>query len=145
MVGSLIHSFRNDFFVTFSSLAQTESMKICTLFIVLLLASTSAAQIIEGALVTDGRKVLNNPTFLIEGMKDGWAKFELAVDINGNVTSVSQKETNLRSTPATMLMRDHVKKFKFEAGTMYPVHHHVIVKITMVKGAAKEQELEIEL
>ncbi len=120
-------------------------MKILTLLIVLFFASSSHAQLIEGAIVTDGRAVLNNPKFLIEGMKDGWAKFELAVDINGNVTGVTQKETNLKSTPATMLMRDHVKKFKFEAGTSYPVHHHVIVKITMVKGAVKEQQLEIEL
>ena len=120
-------------------------MKIRTLFIVLLFASSAHAQLIEGDIVTVGRKLLNNPAFLIEGMKDGWAKFELAVDINGNVTGVTQKETNLKSTPATMLMRDYVKKFKFEAGTSFPVHHHVIVKITMVKGAVKEQDLEIEL
>lgn len=120
-------------------------MKLLLLSIGLFVGTAANAQFLEGELLTDGRKAINDPSFVIEGMKDGWAKFELAVDINGNVTGVTQKETNLKSTPATMLIRDYVKKFKFEAGTAYPVHHHVIVKVTMVKGATKEQTLDIDL
>lgn len=110
----------------------------------LILTSSANAQLIEGAIVADGRQILGTPKYIVEGMKDGWAKFELSVDINGKVTGVTMLESNLKSTPATTLIRNHVKKFTFEPGTHFPKYHHVVVKITMVKGKVEDPQIEFD-
>lgn len=116
------------------------------LFFLFILISSSAvnAQLIEGAIVTDGRKILGEPKYIVEGMKDGWAKFELSVDIDGKVTGVTMKESNLKSTPATTIIRNHVKKFTFEKGTHFPKYHLVVVKITMIKGKVEDPQVEFD-
>mgnify|MGYP007025784491 CR=1 FL=1 len=119
-------------------------MKSLFLVFFLTLWSSANAQLIEGAIVNDGRQILGEPAYIVEGMKDGWAKFELAVDINGNVTGISMLESNLKSTPATTIIRNHVKKFKFEPGTYFPKHHQVVVKITMVKGKVEDPQIEFD-
>lgn len=103
------------------------------LFLFLLFSTTSFGQLISGDLIEEGRKVLNKPAFVIEGMANGYAKYELAVDREGKVTSARLVDTNLKSTPATFTIKNYVKTFTFQPGTYYPKFHHVIVKITMLK------------
>lgn len=119
-------------------------MKTVFLFLFLLLTASAHAQLIDGAIIEDGRKILGEPKYIVEGIKDGWAKYELSVDIRGNVTGIKMIESNLKSTPATTIIRNHVKKFKFEAGTHFPEYHHVVVKITMVKGNVQYPEFVID-
>ena len=116
------------------------------LFLVFFLIVTSSvnAQLIEGEIVTDGRKIVGEPKYIIEGMKDGWAKFDVSVDIDGKVTALTMIESNLKSTPATTMIRNHVKKFTFEKGTHYPKYHHVVVKITMIKGKVEDPQIEFD-
>lgn len=104
------------------------------LILSLLISNFTFGQLISGSLVDEGRKILNKPAYIVEGMANGWIKLELAVDRTGKVTSVRQVETNLKSTPARFEVKNYVKKFKFQPGTYYPKFHHVIVKITVMKG-----------
>ena len=119
-------------------------MKNLLVLLSLIITSTASAQMMDGKLVEDGRKMTGKPTFIVEGMKNGWAKYELSVDINGKVTSATMVESNLKSTPATTIIRNHVKKFTFEKGTYYPKHHHVIVKVTMVRGDMGNPQIELD-
>ena len=119
-------------------------MKSLLLLLFLISASISNAQLVGGAIVEDGRKISGEPKFIVEGMKNGWAKYDLSVDINGKVTGVKMVESNLKSTPATTIIRNHVKKFRFEPGTHYPKYHHVVVKITMIKGRVSNPQIELD-
>ena len=103
------------------------------LFLFLLISTCSYGQLISGPLMNDGRKILNEPAYTIQGMANGFAKYELAVDRNGKVTSAKLVDTNLKSTPAKYTIKNYVNTFTFQPGTYYPKFHHVIVKITMVK------------
>jgi len=78
--------------------------------------------------------MLTKPAYIVEGMANGWIKLELAVDRTGKVTSVRQVDTNIKSTPARFEVKKYVRTFKFQPGTYYPKFHHVIVKITVMKG-----------
>tara|TARA_R110002072_G_scaffold302097_2_gene483824 strand:- start:3864 stop:4196 length:333 start_codon:yes stop_codon:yes gene_type:complete len=104
------------------------------LFFFLILSNLSFGQLISGNLLDEGRKLLDKPAFIIEGIADGWIKIELAVDRTGKVTSARQVDSNLKSTPARFEAKKHVRTFKFQPGTYYPKFHHVIVKITVLKG-----------
>lgn len=119
-------------------------MKSFFLLFIVMLTSAVNAQLIEGAIVDDGRKILKEPKYIVEGMKNGWAKYDLSVDINGKVTAVKLLESNLKSTPATTIIRNHVKKFSFEPGTYYPKYHHVVVKISMIKGKVKDPQIDFD-
>ena len=99
-----------------------------------LISSSSFGQLISGSLVDEGRLLMNKSAFIIEGMADGFVKIELAVDRTGKVTSARMVETNLKSTPAKYEIKNYVKTFTFEKGTHFPKFHHVVVKITMMKG-----------
>ena len=101
--------------------------------IFLFLSNSLFSQVISGAVKDEGRKLLNKQAFVIEGMTNGYAKYELAIDRNGNVTSSRKVKSNIRITPAHIEIINHVNKFKFQQGTVYPKFHHVVVKITMVK------------
>ena len=103
------------------------------IIVVLFLSNASYSQVISGAVKDEGRKLLDRPAFIIEGMTNGYAKYELAIDREGNVTSSRKVKSDIRMAPAHIEMKNYVNKFKFEKGTVYPKFHHVIVKITMVK------------
>ncbi|PIE87211.1 MAG: hypothetical protein CSA03_01390 [Bacteroidetes bacterium] len=119
-------------------------MKKFIFFCLLFVSSVNYAQVISGPVKDAGRKMTGEPSFIIEGMKDGWAKYDLSVDINGKVTSVTMVETNLKSTPAKTMLRNHVKKYTFEPGTYYPKYHHVVVKVTMLKGDMGDPQIELD-
>ncbi len=104
-----------------------------SLIICLLLATTSWGQILSGDLKDEGRKLLTPTDFKFAGRTDGFAKFELAVDREGNVTSARLLETDIKSTPAMYELRKEVVKLKFQKGTYYPQFHHAVVYYTMTK------------
>ena len=81
----------------------------------------------------DGRKLITEAFFVQEGSVNGWAICDLSVDIEGNVTSSSIIESNLKRTSAKMQIRNYVNTLKFEKGTHFPKFHRVTLKITLVK------------
>ena len=99
----------------------------------LLFSSTSFGQITGGAILDDGRKLVTEASFVQEGTVNGWAIYDLSVDMEGNVTSSKLVETNLKRTSAKMQIRNYASTLKFEKGTHYPKFHHVTIKITLVK------------
>ena len=103
------------------------------IIIILFLSNTAFSQVISGAAKDEGRKLLNKPAFVIEGMTNGYAKYELAINREGNVTSSRKVKSNIRMTPAQIAIKNYVNKFKFQKGTIYPKFHHVVVKVTMLK------------
>lgn len=100
-------------------------------FCIFLLSATCHAQMMRGTLMDEGRTILGTPEYTIEGISEGYAEYQLAVNREGDVTSARLIKSNLKSTPAKYEIRNHVVKFKFEKGTYYPKFHHVDVKITM--------------
>jgi hypothetical protein len=104
-------------------------------FCFLLFSGASYSQMLRGSLMDEGRTILGTPEYTIDGISDGYADYELAVNREGDVTSARLIESSLRSTPAKYEIRNHVVKFKFEKGTYYPEFHHVVVKITMIDGS----------
>jgi len=109
------------------------------LIIALLFYSThGTAQLMGGALVDEGRKLLTPTDFSIVSNKTGVLYFELAVDLNGNVTSerLMLEKTTITSTPTRVKAKEYVSTLKFEPGTYYPKFHKVVVKITVGPTAA---------
>ena len=104
-------------------------------FCFLLFSSACYSQMLRGTLFDEGRTILGAPEYTIEGISDGYADYELAVNRQGDVTSARLIKSSLRSTPAKFEIRNYVVKFKFEKGNYYPKFHHVVVKITMTTGS----------
>ncbi len=111
----------------------TQRMKTICLFVFIALSSSSFGQLISGTLLDEGRKLTSTPAYILEGTIDGWAKYELAVDREGNVTSTKLIDTDIKRTSAKIQLHNHAKTLKFQPGTYYPEFHHVIVKFTLVK------------
>lgn len=99
----------------------------------LFFSSMSFGQIISGEIVDEGRKMISETSFVVEGMADGFAIYEVAVNRNGKVTSAKLVESNLKNTPAKYEIRNYITRIKFAPGTIYPKFHHAKVKITTVK------------
>ncbi len=91
-------------------------------------------QIISGELKDEGRKLVSTANFIVEGTANGYAKYEVAVNREGEVTSVRLIETDIKSTPTKMKLRDYAMKLVFEKGTYYPKFHHAVVRLTSVKS-----------
>jgi len=102
----------------------------------------SFAQLIDGELMNEGRKLTGKHAFIIEATASGWAKYELAVNREGKVTSATLVETNLKSTPSKIKLRNHAMGYVFEKGTYYPKFHHVTVKISSIKSSQPSSEEE---
>ncbi|MCR9174134.1 MAG: hypothetical protein NXI10_16665 [bacterium] len=118
-------------------------MKFFLVTILSMFALTTHAQLSGGAVVAEGRDVLPETTFEVEGYNDGWALFSLAVDREGNVTSAQLEETNLKSSIDRIELKKHAMSLKFQPGTHFPKFHNAEVRITMVKSENPPQELEI--
>jgi hypothetical protein len=116
-------------------------MKVFITLTYLLVSVFSFGQLLEGDLIDEGRKLISKQHFILEGTKDGWASYELAVNRKGEVTSARLVDTNLKSTPSKMQIRDYVMEFAFEPGTYYPKFHHVTVKITLLKPMSPPEEM----
>jgi len=118
-------------------------MKLILITIISFLSLHSHAQLTGGAVVAEGRDVLPETSFIVEGAHDGWAIFSLAVDREGNVTSAQLEETNLKSSLDKMEVKKHALKLKFVPGTHFPKFHQAQVRITMKESENPPQELEI--
>lgn len=90
-------------------------------------------QVLDGDLVAEGRKLLTETDFTVEGTVEGYAIFELSVGRDGKVSAVTMKDTNVKSTPTRVMMRNYVTGFTFTSATNYPQYQHVRIKITSVK------------
>ncbi len=118
-------------------------MKFILIALLSLLTLSSHAQLTGGGAAAEGRDVVSGTVFEIEGANNGWAKFSLAVDREGKVTSAQLEETNLKSSLDKLEVKKHALKIKFEPGTHYPKFHNAEVRITMVKWENPPKEIEI--
>lgn len=118
-------------------------MKLVLIFFLSFLAPQAHAQLSWEGVAADGRDVIPETVFEIEGASEGWTKFSIAVDRNGNVTSAQLEETNLKSSIDKLEAKKHALKIKLIAGTHYPKFHNAVVRITMVKWENPPKELEI--
>ncbi len=107
-------------------------MKALVLFS-LLISSSSFGQVLSGTIVTEGRKLLTESDFKVEGTVNGFAIYELAVNSEGEVTDAKFIEGNIKSTPTKIAIRNYVIDFEFEGATYYPKFQHCRVKITTYK------------
>jgi len=114
-----------------------------TVALMLSLSSALNAQLVGGAVVAEGRDVIPQTSFTIEGHSQGWAIITLAVDREGNVTSAKIKETTIKSSIDKLEVRRHALKIKFVPGTHFPKFHNAEVKITMTKYENPPEEMEI--
>ncbi|NRA11944.1 MAG: hypothetical protein HRT57_08315 [Crocinitomicaceae bacterium] len=113
------------------------------LVLCLLVSTTSYSQLLSSGAKNEGRVVISETPFVLAGSIDGWAKYDLAIDRKGNVTSAKILETNLTRTSAKLQIRNYVMKMKFTAGTVYPHFHHGTVKVTLVKSDDLPKQPEI--
>lgn len=106
------------------------------ILLLLLLCTSSLAygQILSGAILDEGRKLLTPTDFKYIGRADGFAILELAVDREGNVTGTRLIETDIKSTPAMYELKKEITKLKFEKGTYYPQAHHAQIRFTISKS-----------
>lgn len=118
-------------------------MKFIIIALFSVLALNTHAQLSWGNTAADGRDVVPETSFIVEGVTNGWAKFSIAVDREGNVTSAQLEETNLKSSINKIQLKKHAMKIKFMPGTHYPKFHNAEVRITMVKSENPPEELEI--
>lgn len=109
-------------------------MKILILTFALITSNILVGQV-QGDIVKDGRNLLTETTFVLEGDADGRIVYDISVDNNGEVTSAKRdlKESTIKSTPIDIQVRKYVSSFKFESGTHYPKFHQGRVIITIVK------------
>ena len=110
------------------------------LFCIFMLLSTFSvhSQILSGQIVDDNRQMISNTNFIIESNYSGYVVYEIAVNLEGKVTSsrmIEEKSTVL-STPANMEVKDYLKNIVFEKGNHFQKHHHAIVKVMLVKSKA---------
>lgn len=108
------------------------------ILLLLFTAQISNAQLLDGTLVDENRKLISEEDFEMTARKDGWMIFELAVDREGNVTSATFDEGSIISTPMKIEVREELMKLKFEPGNYYPKFHHVRVKMTLITEEVEE-------
>src|SRR5690554_8078417 len=108
--------------------------KLNILLFVTLFSVVSYAQI-SGDVVKSNRKMISEQGFIIKSHVNGKIVFDIAVNIEGEVTSATYlaSESTVKSTPARIAARNYVTTFKFQPGTHYPKFHQGRVVITTVK------------
>lgn len=109
-------------------------MKRLLLLVFVTILYQANCQLLSGDIVDYGRPLLTETNFTLKGTKEGVVVYEIAVDLNGNVTSESlvSSMTTITSTPIQMDAKNYIKKLKFKSGTGYPKFQHAKVKITFV-------------
>lgn len=116
-------------------------MKFVIQFTLLFLPFLSSAQLMEGTLMDEGRKMTTKSDFVLYDDNTGVLYYTLAVDRTGKVTSAKMllDGTTVTFTPTRMKARNYLMTLQFEPGTHYPQFHHVRVKVT-VKSTPPVQE-----
>ena len=89
-------------------------------------------QVLGGTLVSEGRKLLTETDFTVEGTVEGYAIYEIAVGRDGIVSSMKLEDTNIKSTPTKVIVRNYLTGFTFTPATNAPPFQHVRIKITSV-------------
>ena len=109
-------------------------MKQFLLFGFIMFLQQANCQLLSGDIVDSGRPLLTETNFILKGAKEGAVVCEIAVDLNGNVTSaiIDASMSTITSTPIQMDAKNYVKKLKFKAGTGYPKFQHAKVKVTFI-------------
>lgn len=116
-------------------------MKFVIQFTLLFLPFLSGAQLMDGTLMDEGRKMTTKSDFVLYDDNTGVLYYTLAVDRTGKVTSAKMllDGTTVTFTPTRMKARNYLMTLQFEPGTHYPQFHHVRVKVT-VKSPPPVQE-----
>ena len=98
-----------------------------------LLPVVSFGQLLDGDLITEGRKMVSVTNFVVEDIHEGVLFYELAVNRVGKVTSARLllDGTTVTSTPARIKAYKYLMGLQFQKGTHYPEFHHVRVKVTL--------------
>jgi hypothetical protein len=96
-------------------------------------ALSSFAQLMDGSLLDEGRKMISKSDFTIYDSNEGVLYYTLAVDRKGKVTSATLvgEGSTITFTPTRMKVRNYLMLLQFEEGTHYPQFHHVRVKVTV--------------
>jgi hypothetical protein len=90
---------------------------------------------LSGELINDGRKCLTETDFSVKASQEGFVKFTLTVNNEGNVIAeqIHRKNSTVTSTPSIIKARKFAKNLKFEKGTHYPKNHTVVVLLRCIK------------
>lgn len=109
-------------------------MKRVLFILFLCLSSFSFAQM-TGDLPTSGRKLLTPYSFKGEGTTAGVVVLDIAVNVDGKVTStvVIPEESTIVSIPTLMKIKNEVRLLKFESGLQFPAYHHAKFTINVRK------------
>lgn len=108
-------------------------MKHLLILPLLVLFFNAEGQVLDGSLVAEGRKLLTETDFKVEGTVEGYAIYELAVGRDGKVSSMTLESSDIKSTPTKMIIGNYLKGLTFTEATNYPKFQHVRIKVTSVK------------
>lgn len=101
-----------------------------------LLLSLSTFGQVSGDITKDGRKLIEEGSYVLEGSKSGTLVFKISVDAEGIISSASivDKESTVKSTPTKIKARNYiVSSFKFEPGTWFPKYHQGFLTLSIQK------------
>ncbi|MEX1000664.1 MAG: hypothetical protein WDZ35_00965 [Crocinitomicaceae bacterium] len=116
-------------------------MKFQALFLILFICFSANSQV-YGDIFIDKRKITKDIDYTIPYSKTGKLVFDIAVDLDGNVTSciLNKEKSTITATPAMMKARNKiVQHLKFEFGLQFPKFHRGYVQINTVPNKEKEK------
>ncbi|MBD3638999.1 MAG: hypothetical protein HUJ25_16715 [Crocinitomicaceae bacterium] len=116
-------------------------MKAITILIFSLICTCGFSQVF-GEILSDKRPISKNIDYTINYSKPGKLIFNIAVDMDGNVTSceLDDKKSTIVTTTAMLKAKNKIMQYlKFERGYHWPEFHRGYVVIKTVQGATKEE------
>ena len=117
-------------------------MKIGSLVLFILLMKCGFSQV-YGDIFMDKRTISKDIDYTVNYSKPGKIVFDIAVDMEGNVTScvLNEKKSTITATGAIMNAKNKIlQNLKFERGYEWPEFHRGYVQITTVKGESKPND-----
>ncbi len=102
-------------------------------FFLLFFSTSVHAQLIEGEVLSDGRKLTHEADFIIYGNKAGELFYELSVNRDGVVLSerMIPEKCTVNSTPLNVSAKNYLKKLKFTPKSNAAATSRVVVKLTV--------------
>ena len=97
---------------------------------------------IYGDIFMDKRKIEKDIEYTIPYSKPGKLVFDIAVNVDGKVTScvLNKEKSTITATPAMMKAKNKIMQgLKFEFGLQWPKFHRGYVQITTVQGEEKSE------
>lgn len=109
-------------------------MKTATTLLLLVITYTGFSQVF-GEILSDKRAISKDMEYTIQYSQPGKLIFNIAVDMDGNVTScvLNKSKSTITATPAMMKAKNKIiANLKFERGYHWPKHHqgYVVIKTT---------------